>query len=55
MALAVEDFDAAVVDVKAQLELLARGVEIASVVLHLLLAVLAAPLADLAASARVER
>lgn len=55
MALAVEDFDAAVVDVKAQLELLARGVEIAPVALHFLLAVLTAPLADLAAPTRVER
>lgn len=55
VALAVEDLDAAVVDIEAQLELLACGVEIAPVVLHLLLAVLAAPLADLAAPARVER
>lgn len=55
VALAVEDLDAAVVDIEAQLELLACGVEIAPVVLHLLLPVLAAPLADLAAPTRVER
>ena len=55
VALAVENLDAAVVDVQAQFQMLARRVEVVPVALDFLLVVLAAPLADLAALARVER
>ena len=55
VALAVENLDAAVVDVQAQFQMLARRVEVVPVALDFLLVVLAAPLADGPALARVER